>query len=220
MRLLSIFIIIMLLPGVILGSVWCNWLDCTYMGNCQNNSGSSSISSVQSGGYMETLVIIGAGHFLKSNADFQLFLNKYELSGLQGVCFEELQAILDNCIFSMESTRITYYDLKTIAYLTPYDPSVIENLKEFDYEGFLQGRNLNPAVFREVRGFLNHGNVNGAINAIYLKTLKILPLLYSIKIDIDKKSLPEISKLWELNQEYSNALLFGQYLAWIFKSIL
>jgi hypothetical protein len=214
-----ILIIMLLVPGVIFGTVWANWFECAY-GECPESNSSSSVAGIQSVGHIGTLVIIGAGHFLKSHSDFQLFLNKYELSELHGICFEELQLILNNCIYSMESTKFTYYDLKTIAALTPYDQSVIENLKEFDYDGFLQGLNLNPAVFQKVRGFLSHGDVNGSINAIYLKTLKLLPMLYSIKIDIDKNTLPEISKLWELNQEYSNALLFGQYIAWIFKSIL
>lgn len=220
MKHFTLFIVIMfLVSGVLFGTVWANWLECAY-GECSDDSTGNSLGTIQSGGQIGTHVIIGAGNFLKSHSDFQLFLNKYELSELNGVCFEELQSILNNCISSMESTVVTYYDLKNIASVTPYDQSVIDNLKDFDYDGFLQGRNLNPAVFQEVRGFLSQGDVTGAICDIYSKTLDLLDLLYRIKGDIDKNTLPGISNLWELNQEYSNALLYGQYIAWIFKSII
>lgn len=219
MRLLSTFIIIMLLvPGVIFGTIYANWLECAY-GECTENSNSST-GSIQSGGQISTLVILGAGHFLKSHSDFQLFLNKYELSELQGVNYEELQGILNNCISSIENAIDTYLNLKTIALATHYNQSFIEALKDFDFDGFQVGLNLNPLVFQEVKCFLGNGDVNGAINAIYIKLLDILDGLYNLNHDIDKNNLPPISKVWELSHLYSNSLSFGQYISRIFYSIL
>jgi len=220
LRLLSLFICLVLFSGTVFGTVWCNWFTCAYGGECPKLSGGSSFVGIKSGGYMSTLVTIGAGNFLSSYSDFQAFLKRYELSELQGICFEEMDSILSSCITSMENTNVMYYELKTIAALIPYNQVVISKLNSFDYDGFLQGRKLNPAVFQEVREFLSKGDVTGSVRSIYSKTCFILPLLYRIKFDIDRKTLPEISNLWELNQAYSNSLLFGQYIAWIFKSIL
>lgn len=220
MKLLSIFlIIIFLFSGSLFGSVWCNWIECAY-GECPNASSASVNGSIQGGDQIGALVILGAGHFLKSHSEIQLFLNKFELSGLYGANYDEMKPILDNAISSMESAKDTYYNLKIIASATRYNQSVIKNLMNFDYDFFLDGRNLNPLVFQEVKGYLCDGNVNGVISDIYSKTFDILPLLYKIKLCIDNNTLPDVSFLWELNQEYSNALLFGQYVAWIFKSII
>lgn len=219
MRLSSIcFIIFFLFSGAVFGTISANYSPCAYQGGCPEAINKTSIHDSVS--QINTLVILGAGHFLKSHSDLQLFLNKYELSQLSGINYNELQSILNDAVIGMENARDTYFDLKTVASSTDYNKAVIADLHDFDYEAFHDGRNLNPVVFKEVVGYLSKGDVTGSYIAIYSKVTDILERLNGIKRYIDNNSLPEVSLLWELNQEYSNALLFGQYIASVFKSII
>jgi hypothetical protein len=216
-RLFFIIIVVFLFSGgVLYGTICANYSPCAYEGVCTNNSGQASVKS----GGLNTLVVIGAGYFLESHSSFQSFLNKVELSELYGVDFNELNSTLEAAILSMENARYIYYALKTTAASTPYNQAVIENLKAFDYDGFIYGSNLNPLVFKNVREYLAIGDVTGAYNQIYLNKSLLLEKLLSLKSFVSQGSLPPIKELWDLNQSYSNALLFGQYIAMIFSSIL
>lgn len=219
MRLLSFLIIVFFLcSGVLLnGTICANYSPCAYEGECPDNS--SGQASVKSSG-LNTLVVMGAGCFLESHSNFQLFLNKVELSEIHGLDFNELNSTLEATISSMENARYIYYALKTTAASTPYNQAVIENLKAFDYDGFISGSNLNPLVFKNVREYLAIGDVTGAYNQIYHNKSLLLEKLLHLKGFISQGSLPPISELWSINQSYSNALLFGQYIAMIFSSIL
>jgi hypothetical protein len=90
----------------------------------------------------------------------------------------------------------------------------------FDYDGFLEEKGLNPAVFSSVKGFLIKGDIAGAYESTFSDTADLLERLNNIKHDIDNNTIPDISILWELNQKYSDALFFGQYISMIFKEIL
>ena len=74
-------------------------------------------------------IIEGAGYFLKSHSDFLLFLNKIELSELNGIDYIELQNIIKRVIENLENAKAAYENLISIAKETPYNESVIEKLK-------------------------------------------------------------------------------------------
>ncbi|NIM11172.1 MAG: hypothetical protein GTO45_04210, partial [Candidatus Aminicenantes bacterium] len=191
-----------------------NYSDISYDGDGSSEDGKRSSTPT-----IKILVIQGAGCFLKSHSDFQLFLNKIELAELNGADFIELQDILNAAINSMECANTTYFNLKNLAADTPYNQEVIEQLRTFDYDGFLEGKGLNAAVFSRVKGFLIKRDVTGAYESMFLDTVDLLDRLNQIKQDIDNNKIPDISKLWELNQEYSDTLFFGQYTAAIFFEI-
>ena len=162
---------------------------------------------------------MGAGHFLKSHADFQLFLNKIELSEITGPNYDEWQGILNSAITGMENAAATYGELKNLAAVTPYNPEVIEKLKSFDYPGFMENKNLNQDIFKQVENLLGQGNVTGVYEKIFLDTGVILEALYRVKQEIDQKLFPTIYNLWELTRLYANSLFFGQYTAVVFKEL-
>lgn len=168
---------------------------------------------------IRTLIVLGAGHFLKSHSDYQQFLYKIEVAELYGVNFEELQSILNNAIDSMKSSKNAYFDLKTIAAVTPYNQEVVEQLKNFNYDGFLEGRNLNLQVFRKVQGFLSKGDITGTYEEIFSNTGDILTALYNVKSEIDQDIFPDIPGLWDIIQQYSDSLSFGQYITMIFNNL-
>ena len=213
MKKLSVLIILILVVSVsVFGAVWANASERGYEENGDSNQKSGN-------NQIKTLVIIGAGYFLKSHSNFQLFLNKIELSELSGANYKELQEILNAAIFSMENVRNTYFDLRNLAAATPYNQGMIDQLKNFNYKTFLEEQNLNREIFAPVKSLLSEGNVTGVYEVLFSDAGKILADLYTVKQSIDKDIFPELSNLWELNQKYSSAQLFGQYTTMVFYAL-
>lgn len=219
MRLFSLILIVMLLFTVgIYGTICANYSPCAYQGECPDASNQSIVQGI--GGHINYLVVKGASFFLESHSDFQLFLNKVELSEINGVNYDELNGIIDDAIAKMDSAQYTYYVLKVVAAETPYNQSVIERLKSFDYDEFFYGRDLNPVVFNKVKEYLYNGDITGAYCEMLSNKSLLLEKLLFVKSFVAKGSIPPISELWSLNQLYSNSLLFGQYIAMIFSSVI
>jgi hypothetical protein len=176
-------------------------------------------SAAQGSESIRVYVVKGAGYFLESYSDFMLFLGKMELEELAGLDYNEVRMILNSAIEKMEHARNVYICLKAKADVTPYNPIIINELLNFNYDGFLKKNRLFEPIFDQVTYFLE----NGDIRAIYDKTLadteEILTLANSMKEDIDAGAFPNVSSLWDLGQCCSKSLLFGQYVARVFFEI-
>jgi hypothetical protein len=168
---------------------------------------------------LKKLIITGAGQFIQSHAGFQQFLHQIELAELYGVDFVELRGLLNETIANIDSANITYYDFIKLAGVTPYNPSFIAALETFDYDGFREKHNLNTVIFSRLVPLLRSGNLTGVIEYIYAKTGEISRLLGTVKSSVDKDIFPGIPVLWQINQVYFDAYLFGQYAAMIFNDI-
>ena len=179
-----------------------------------NGDGSQTISTTP----MRIQVIMGAGYFLKSHADFQLFLHDIEMAELTGPHYEKMQTILDSAIAHMESAAVTYRELKDLAAVTPYNPDVIDKLTAFAYPVYMKNQKLDQQVFQQVAALLSRGNVTGVYEHLATGTAEILKGLYRVKKFIDKKAFPGIPSIWQLHQLYSDSLFFGQYTAMIFSA--
>lgn len=179
-----------------------------------DQSGTSVIKEIAPG--IEGLVITGAGYFLHSKADFLLCLNKIELSPLQGLNYTEVQELLKSAIHNMEKAGEEYGRLVEIAYVTPYRQEVIEKLKAFDYDGFLEEKGLNAVIFKDMQSYLSAGNLRGLHSRALLDTMQILALLYRLKPVMDSGQIPVLEDLWRLNQAYAEAHLLGQYTSEVF----
>jgi hypothetical protein len=168
---------------------------------------------------LKNLIITGAGQFIQSHAGFQQFLHQIELAELYGVDYAELRGLLNETTASIESAGITYYDFIKLAGVTPYNPSFIAALESFDYDSFREKHNLNAVVFSRLVPLLRSGNLTGVIKYIYAKTGEISKLLGTVKSSADKDIFPGIPVLWQINQVYFDAYLFGQYAAMIFNEV-
>ena len=168
---------------------------------------------------VETRVINGGGYFLNAYAKILLFLNKIEVSDIQGIDYIELKEILGRAQDNMSQAKLTYDSLVELASITPFNPEAIRRLKIFDYAGFQQNNDLNPIIFKEVAGYLSHGNVRGFYSRLLANTGEILRQLNKIKSSIDSKKMPGITDLCGLSQACSETLLFGQYAAEIFSTL-
>jgi hypothetical protein len=171
------------------------------------------------GGKVKTLIILGAGKFLTSHANFQEFLHHVELAEISGVNYDEWREILNDTISHIQHSRVYYYFLKILAAKTPYNQTFTGALLYFDYTGFREKHGLNKDIFSRVELLLRTGNVTGVYEEIFANTGEISGLLRSLKQDLDNDLFPGIPLLWEINQKYFDTQLFGQYAAMIFKEV-
>ena len=161
-----------------------------------------------------------AGCFLNSHSAYQAFLNRVEMADINGIEFNELKDILYNALDNMEKAKAAYANVKTAALKVPNDPVMIDKLMKFDYDSFQVNYDLIGPIFEKVKGFLIKGDVSGIDDAMLANMDNILRQLYEVKAALAKTQLPDIALLWQLNQSYTNAQLFGQYMSQIIKANL
>jgi len=168
---------------------------------------------------IETEVARGAGYFLEAYADTLLFMNQVELSNLKGMDYNHLQSLLDNALKHMTQANATYTRLKAKAEYTPYNPVVIEALRNLNYEEFGLTRNLNREIFAEVQTYLAGGSVTEMYGKLISDMEVIIKLITLVKENIDNGQFPSTPQVRQLNQAFSVSLLFGQYVAEVFEAL-
>jgi hypothetical protein len=214
MKKLSLLVTIMLVASVtVWGVVFGNHAESGYNGN-DPDEGLKAGSDP-----LKTLIITGAGHFIRSQALFQQFLHKIELAELCGLDYNQLRGILNETLAEVESAGTTYYDFIKLAAVTPYNQDFIDALRCFDYEGFRERHNLNRVILSRLASLLRSGNLTGVYEDIHAKTGEISLLLRRVKSLVDKDIFPDISILWQINRVYFDEYMFGQYAAMVFHNV-
>jgi hypothetical protein len=205
-----------------------NESDCAFTNSCEDDDGTSSGSSTSSGAAsspastgatLGRLIAIGGGHFLQSLSDIHRFLGLIESSEATGADFEAIQEAVNAAILNMEKAQDTYYQLKGLAAITPYNQVVINRLIDFDFEGFQKQTGLLPTIFDQVRAYLAAGDVRGIYQRFYDQTGDLLERLRIIKSAVDGGQFPSLAIAWRLNQKCTEYKLFGQYVAEVFYKI-
>ena len=181
--------------------------------------GKSNFGSTKDNSIIDTYIEKGGGYFLNSFSSILSFSNRIEMKNIEGFDFEEIQMILDSAINNMISAKSTYYILIQIAQDTPYDPEAISKLRSFDYQSFMNNYSLNSEIFKEVEWYLKNGNITGNFIRIYNSFIKIEGLLLSIKDELSLNKMPSLSTIWDVNEEATRTLVFGQYITRIFNAI-
>ncbi len=207
-----LLILTLTFPVMVFGISWGNGTPIAY--NENTNTG-SVLPSPMSQLSMDSLVIQGATCFLKSCSDYTLFLQRYEQNSAD---FTGLQNALNNAITGMKGTVSAFRDLTILAVQTPYNQSAISQLSTFDYQGFLKEKGLFNEVFNSVKSFLLKGDVTGSYTEISSRASELVNRMNSIKQDLNNGIIPDILTLWDINQEYSELMFFGQYESMIFKA--
>ena len=169
---------------------------------------------------MKSIIIESAAFMLAGRSDYLLFLNKIELSELKGLDYTELKTIIDRSISNMEQAAAYYKSLYKIAIITPYNKTIIRKLKTFDYDRFEKEKKPTPTIFKEVRRTLSSGNIDALYYRMWSGTQNIYKNLLSIKNSIEKETFPNLSNLWQINRDFADLSLFGQFAAEVFYSIL
>ena len=213
-KILVLFVCVLLTLTVNLNAFMAGNESCTAFSGSQCDTGGRGTGTPTIG----WLIAEGGGYFLESNSHMLLFLSKFEFSEITGPDFKALQESLDAAIDSMEKAQKTYFQLKDVAALTPYNPEVTLQLIEFDYARFQEENELVPVIFEKVKKYLITGDVRGVYSEFYSGTGQILETLTTLKKDIDAGVLPKLSSLWRINQKFSEVKLFAQYVAEVFFS--
>ncbi|MDQ1352191.1 MAG: hypothetical protein QG657_2497, partial [Acidobacteriota bacterium] len=142
-----------------------------------------------------------------------------EMKDIQGLEFNELNAVVDSAIANMKSAIGAYELLIREAVNTPYNVEVQTRLKSFDYAGFMLANGLNKSTFGAVSGFLKNGDITGCFEKTYADIKNIQALLQTIKGATALNRLPDISIFWRLNETCGETSLFGSYVARVFSAI-
>lgn len=190
----------------------------TAFADLPQSSSSLSMAHAQSKS-IGTYIIEGAGYYLKAYSYSLLMANSFEMSDLNGINFVELQGYVNQAIAQMELAKNTYVLLVNKANNTPYNSTWINHLMTFDYTAFKQERSLNATVFDTVQYYLSNGDVRGVYAEMLNNFEGILADLYAIKSVVDGYNLPANYSVWRLNQQWSETMLFGQYVAEVFYQI-
>ncbi len=184
-----------------------------------DGDGNSNCMAIKGNSIIEAYIEAGGGYFLNAFSNIMSVSNRIEMANLKGIDYEELQNLIDNALNNIKNAKETYYTLIKIALNTPYDPEVISKLESFNYQAFMTEKSLNSVIFKEVEGYLKNGDITGTFKRSHTSFLKIEELLLSIKDEVTLNRLPELSKVWEVNEEASNTLIFGQYNTRIFYAL-
>jgi hypothetical protein len=168
---------------------------------------------------IETYIEMGGGYFLKSHSDIQLFLNKVEMSNINGSDYNEWQGILKSALGNMRNAKETYDLLIKTAEATPYNQEVITRLEKFDYASFAQANDLNGIIFKEVEQRLGAGDITGFYKSAYTGMCAIEKLLISVQDEVSINKMPGLRVLWKLNGLYAETMMAGQYVAMVFNEI-
>ena len=117
-------------------------------------TGSSScdtISSTNNDGVIDIYIALAGGYFLESYAKTLTFMNKTELASFYGMNYNELQVLLNDALLNMELANQTYGYLHQIAANTPYNPVVIQALKDSNYHDFCSENHCSREIFSQVQ---------------------------------------------------------------------
>lgn len=204
--------IFVLLHLDVAGAIWYNSSYCGF----QDLDGVSENPQEKT---LREYAIEGAGYFLESYSDYLLFLNKVELAELRGFDWNELRFILDRVIEKLQYANDLIGQLKQKADVIPYNPVIIDELLNFDYDAFSEQERLNESVFKQVEAFLSKGKIREMYGQALLHTRDILFSANVIREKMEEGVFPEISNLHALNESYIQSLLFGKYSAQLFQKI-
>ncbi len=195
--------------------------ECAVEPGCEGGGDSSTgLYILESSGMLKMYIVDGAGYMLNAYSGVGALLRQLEMSEMNGADYDKMREILYGIIEDMERAKYTYYIIKYIMQITPYKKSVIEGLQGFDYDGFREKAGLIPVVFARVKSYLIRGDVRGVFAGIHKNTSVILDQLYALKKTLEADRLPEITSAWQLNQTFTESVLFGQYFSQVLYQLL
>lgn len=168
---------------------------------------------------LDNYVIDGAGYFLEAYSNTLLLMKKIEWTGKAGLNTHDMNLLVDNALENIESAREAYVNLTRAADNTPYNPVIIEKLKNFDYDAFQKDNGLNPGVFSSVKAYLATGDIRKLYYDFSSTVEEISGLLKQVKEQINAGNFAPVKEIWKLNGLFSESLLFGQYVSQVLYSI-
>lgn len=168
---------------------------------------------------IESLVIRGATYYLESNTVFQGLLNKIENMDTLGKNYNEWLKSVEKTKELIDKAIDTYSMLIEKAKEMPYNKNVMNSLASFDYDTYMIKNNLNPVVFSKIKEFMINGDIPGILNTSYSSFVEISRNLSVLRDELSQENKFDISIFLGINEKYSEASLFGSYVAKVFVAL-
>ncbi len=169
---------------------------------------------------IERYVVEGACYYLDAKISIEAILNRVECKDVKGIDYDELSMLFDNALVKIKAAAATYEQLIAIAEKTPYNQAIIEQLKSFDYDKFMEENSLIPVIFKESAQYLSRGDITGIYKHTYQSMKAIEALLLTVKKALSLGGLPGIPVFWQLNEKCCRSSIFGSYCARVFNRVL
>jgi hypothetical protein len=160
---------------------------------------------------IEGAVIDGAVHFLQAKSQADLLLVEYEKSAGQTIDYPAALEYTEKAIAELEKSRDNYAQAHTLGKQAGYVEEMIQKFKTFDYDTYTAGKQLNSDVMVLVKAYFSEGNILGTYQQQVEYIDDILLTLVPIKEKLAAGQLPDISRLWQLVQQFAASSLFGNY---------
>lgn len=190
-------------------------------GSGYGEGGDDDSTGIQSVDYQSIEYYIQAGgtYYLEANSQVQTLLKLVEQQDIHGVNYFEMQFVVNRALYNMQMAKQTYEQLIRKAENTPYNENFLAQLREFDYDSFMQKNSLNPVLFDLVRQYLQNGDITGMFKRTYADVTVMIDLLVNIRDSVYQYGLPGISLFRQLNEKQALSSVFGSYTARVFSEI-
>jgi hypothetical protein len=165
---------------------------------------------------LEDYVIEGAAYFLDSYSNFLKLLKQAELGKWNPV---ESEKAVEAAIINMQYAVNEYKVLNQKMESHQYDQKSIDDLKKFDYNTLQKKHRLIGPIFHNVRDYLRDGKIREVYKRMLYDCKDILDALKVMQGKLKQNMFPGKTTMWDFNQSYSQALLFGEYAARVFIEI-
>jgi hypothetical protein len=190
-------------------------------GGGYGGGGDDGSTGIQSIDYQSIEYYIQAAgtYYLEANSHLQTLLKLVEQQEIHGVNYFEMQFVVNRALYNMQMAKQTYEQLIRKAEATPYNENFLAQLREFDYDSFMQKNSLNPVLFDLVRQYLQNGDITGMFKRTYADVTVMIDLLVNIRDSVYQYGLPGISLFRQLNEKQALTSVFGSYTARVFSEI-
>ena len=190
-------------------------------GGGYGSSGQGESPGIQAVEYQSIEYYIQAAgtYYLEGNSHIQTLLKLVEQQDLHGIDYSMLQSEIKRALVSMQMAKDTYGQLIRKAEATPYNETVLLQLRDFDYESFMEKNGLNPVLFNLARQYLQNGDITGMFKRTHADVTVMIDLLVKIRDIVSQYSLPYISLFRQLNETQALSSVFGSYVARVFSEI-
>jgi hypothetical protein len=168
---------------------------------------------------IEYYIMVAGTYYLEANTQVQILLKLVEQQEIQGVNYTEVQLVVNRAHNYMQMAKETYERLIRKAEATPYNETVLAELRDFDYDSFMEKNGFNPVLFDLVRQHLQNGDITGMFKRTCSDVTGMIDVLNKIRENVSQYRLPEISIFRQLNEKQALASVFGSYAARVFSEI-
>lgn len=165
---------------------------------------------------IDSRVIDGTSLFLQSNADAFLLFSEVETGYDANFDYKRSLELTDSAIDKLNQSREHFAQVLAMAVVAEYDKSAIDRLRRFDYQGFAAVNNLLSPVMDRVQESLSKGDIPGVLRQNLVHIDRIILEMKDARKLMEQGIRPPIESIWRMLQEYSSAILYGNYATLVF----